>query len=178
MNQATSVPQHLLEEDEGDGVIKCYWCEEPVGGDYKILQCDEDEEYKLCEDCLDEATEDDRKIALIGFLAESEGMPDPFMEIDEPHNKWDQEAHLYKQGRYEYRVLTEDEAEQDAADYARNECDEFALSQIPETLHRYFDVDEYVEDNADVNNLGTYHGYVDYYTCAENGTDWVIARTN
>jgi hypothetical protein len=74
--------------------------------------------------------------------------PDDLTRETYPHN-------AFSTGRYHtYLVLTDDEANEAAADSARSYLEEFVLEQIPTNLHVYFDDDRFVEDAVQQDGRG------------------------
>lgn len=80
----------------------------------------------------------------------------------------------------EYWVLTDDEADEKAEQYAYLYLED-ALDQIPHHLQQYFDDDRYISDCISDNGrgylLGTYNGSEDSITL-DNGSVFYIYRRN
>lgn len=67
-------------------------------------------------------------------------------------------------GHRDFLVLTDDEAETRAKEYAEQWLDEL-LTNVPDSIKWYFDTDKYLEDNASIDSLASYDGnYEEVYT--------------
>lgn len=79
----------------------------------------------------------------------------------------------------EYWVLTDDEANEQAEQYAHGSAEE-AQQEIPHHLQQYFDIDKYISDYIAYGRgylLDTYNGYEDSITL-DNGSVFYIYRRN
>ena len=78
-----------------------------------------------------------------------------------------------------YWVLTDDEADEKAELEAQHSL-ENALSEVPDHLHRYFDIDKYIDDyisNGRGHLLAPFYGSEDSITL-DNGSVFYIYRRN
>ena len=79
--------------------------------------------------------------------------------------------------KYDWLVLTDDEANEECRKYAENSADD-ALHEIPIRMQEYFNVDMYIEDVINSNSRGellsTYDGAE--YEQEVNGTTYYLYR--
>jgi len=147
--------------------MECIFCGEELLLDEEHDSNDAPTKYAVCDLCYE-----DEAPRLV--LAE-------YLELEDPSDLQDgYAAGYFRLGSKEYMCLTEDDADEKWDEALENYLDECVLSELPDTLHSYFDREKWKED-AKVDGRGhclaTYDG-AEGEVEDRDGNYYFIYRTN